>query len=76
MNAMVSLNALSVFVGSFIFSAVGLMTVKNGFFETAGLFVLFIITTMVFGMVILRTGGDKSSQRRDINTALRLALNV
>ncbi|GJQ59314.1 MAG: DUF2254 domain-containing protein [Candidatus Scalindua sp. AMX11] len=48
----VSQNALSTFVGAFIFSIVALTAVKNAYFEKAGLFILFILTTMVFGMVI------------------------
>ena len=48
----VSQNALSTFVGAFIFSIVALMAAKNAYFEKAGLFVLFILTAIVFGMVI------------------------
>jgi uncharacterized membrane protein len=48
-----SQNALSAFVGAFIFSVVALTAVKNGYFETAGLFVLFVMTALVFSMVIL-----------------------
>lgn len=47
-----SQNALSAFVGAFIFSVVALTAVKNEYFETAGLFVLFAITAMVFSIVI------------------------
>lgn len=49
----VSKNALSRFIGSFIFSIVGLTAVKNDFFEVSGLFVLFILTGLVFALVIL-----------------------
>lgn len=48
-----SQNALSAFVGAFIFSVVALTAVKNGYFEAAGLFVLFVITAMVFGIVVI-----------------------
>ncbi len=48
----VSQNALSTFVGAFIFSIVALMAAKNAYFEKAGLFVLFALTAMVFGIVI------------------------
>lgn len=48
----VSQNALSTFVGAFIFSVVALTAVKNGFFDQAGLFVLFVLTAFVFAMVI------------------------
>lgn len=49
----VSQRALSTFIGAFIFSIVGLVALKNGYFETAGSFVLFLLTVMVFGMVIV-----------------------
>ncbi|MBE0557372.1 MAG: DUF2254 domain-containing protein [Proteobacteria bacterium] len=49
----VSQRALSIFIGAFIFSIVGLITFKSGFFEAAGRFVLFLFTVAVFGMVIL-----------------------
>ncbi len=48
-----SQNALSTFVGAFIFSIVALNAVKNEYFQTAGLFILFVLTTIVFGMVII-----------------------
>ncbi|MGK2940649.1 MAG: DUF2254 domain-containing protein [Immundisolibacter sp.] len=47
-----SQNALSTFVGAFIFSIVALTAVKNNYFGTAGLFILFVLTAIVFGMVI------------------------
>lgn len=47
-----SQNALSTFVGSFIFSVVALTAAKNDVFETAGLFILFVLTIIVFSMVI------------------------
>ncbi|WP_269749768.1 DUF2254 family protein [Salinimonas marina] len=49
----VSQNALSTFVGAFIFSVVGLMAVKNAYYEKAGLFVLFVLTACVFAVVII-----------------------
>ncbi|OEF23668.1 DUF2254 domain-containing protein [Vibrio rumoiensis] len=49
----VSKNALSRFIGSFIFSIVALTAVKNEFFGVSGLFVLFILTGFVFALVIL-----------------------
>ncbi len=49
----VSQNALSTFIGAFIFSIVALTTVKNDFFEDAGLLALFGMTVIVFGLVIL-----------------------
>ncbi len=48
----VSQNALSTFLGAFIFSIVALVAVKNAYFDEPGLFVLFILTAMVFAMVI------------------------
>lgn len=48
-----SQNALSTFVGAFIFSIVALTAVKNGYFEKAGLFILFILTAIIFGMVVV-----------------------
>ena len=48
----VSQNALSTFVGAFIFSIVALMAAKNAYFEKAGIFVLFSLTAFVFGIVI------------------------
>lgn len=49
----VSQNALSTFIGAFIFSIVALTAVKNDFFEKAGLLALFVLTVLVFGLVIL-----------------------
>lgn len=49
----VSQNALSIFIGAFIFSIVALTVAKNDYFKTAGLFALFVLTVIVFGMVII-----------------------
>ncbi len=46
-------NALSTFVGAFIFSVVALTTLKNEYFESAGLFLLFALTVFVFALVIV-----------------------
>lgn len=48
----VSQNALSAFVGAFIFSLVSLIAVKNDVFGPAGLFTIFAMTILVFGVVI------------------------
>ena len=48
----VSQNALSTFVGAFIFSVVALMAIKNGYFEIAGRFTLFSMTVAVLGFVV------------------------
>lgn len=49
----VSQNALSTFIGAFIFSIVSLTALKNEFFGEAGVFTLFVLTTVVFAVVIL-----------------------
>lgn len=49
----VSQNALSTFIGAFIFSIVGLIAHLNGFYESSGKFVLFVITLCVFAIVVL-----------------------
>ncbi|WP_244907696.1 DUF2254 domain-containing protein [Nitrosomonas aestuarii] len=48
-----SQNALSTFVGAFIFSIVALTAVKNAYFDEAGLFILFALTVFIFGLVIV-----------------------
>ena len=48
-----SQNALSTFVGAFIFSVVAITASSNNFFEDAGVFLLFCLTCMVFFIVIL-----------------------
>ena len=48
-----SQNALSVFIGSFIFSIVAGVSLKNGFYGEAGLFTLFVFTLLIFALVIL-----------------------
>jgi len=49
----VSQNALSTFIGAFIFSIVALTAAKNDFFQTAGRFALFIVTASVFALVLV-----------------------
>lgn len=48
----VSQNALSTFVGSFIFSIVAIVTLKNSYYGEAGRFTLFALTLLVFAIVI------------------------
>lgn len=48
----VSQNALSTFIGAFIFSTVGLIAVMNGYYGKAGRLILFLITIAVFALVI------------------------
>lgn len=49
----VSQNALSTFIGAFIFSIVALMALKNSYYDKAGRFVLFALTLMILAMVII-----------------------
>lgn len=49
----VSQNALSTFIGAFIFSIVAQVALMNGYYENTGRFTLFIITIWVFVLVIL-----------------------
>jgi uncharacterized membrane protein len=49
----VSQNALSTFIGAFIFSIVALAATQNGYYGRAGLFALFVLTLLVFAVVIL-----------------------
>ncbi len=46
-------NALSTFVGAFIFSIVALTAFNNDYFGQPALFVLFLMTVIVFGVVIM-----------------------
>lgn len=48
-----SQNALSTFIGAFIFSIVALIALTNDYYEKAGRFSLFVITILVFVVVIL-----------------------
>ncbi len=49
----VSQNALSIYIGSFIFSIVASVAFKNGYYGKAGHFILFILTLVVFLLVII-----------------------
>lgn len=49
----VSQNALSVFIGAFIFSIVATVALNNGYFGKAGRFILFLFTILFFAVVIL-----------------------
>lgn len=49
----VSQNALSAFIGAFIFSIVSLVALQNSYYEKAGRFTLFVLTIVVFIIVIL-----------------------
>lgn len=48
-----SQNALSVFIGSFIFSIVATVALDNGFYGKSGIFILFLFTLSLFAFVIL-----------------------
>lgn len=49
----VSQNALSVFIGAFIFSIVATIALDNGYYNKAGRFILFLLTILLFVVVIL-----------------------
>ncbi|NND95668.1 MAG: DUF2254 domain-containing protein [Flavobacteriales bacterium] len=49
----VSQNALSIFIGAFIFSIVATIALDNGYYDKAGRFVLFLFTLLLFTVVIL-----------------------
>lgn len=49
----VSQNALSVFISAFIFGIVGSVAINNGYFGTAGRFVLFMGALAFFALIIL-----------------------
>jgi uncharacterized membrane protein len=49
----VSQNALSTFIGAFIFSIVALVALKNDYYDKAGRFVLFVLTLIVLAVIIV-----------------------
>ncbi len=49
----VSQNALSTFIGAFIYSIVALVALMNGYYEKAGRFALFVLTFIILVMVIV-----------------------
>ena len=49
----VSQNALSTFIGAFIFSIISLIALQNSYYDRPGRFVLFVLTLAVFAIVIL-----------------------
>lgn len=49
----VSQNALSTFIGAFIFSVVGISAAMNGYYGRAGRFTLFVLMVMVLVIVVL-----------------------
>ncbi|MHA6324868.1 DUF2254 domain-containing protein [Roseivivax sp. CAU 1753] len=48
-----SQTALSAFIGAFIFSIVGIIAIKVGYFAVAGRFALFLFTLAVYALVIV-----------------------
>ena len=48
-----SQNALSIFIGVFIYGAVALVALKNDVYDHAGRFALFVVSVLVFALVIL-----------------------
>lgn len=48
-----SQNALSSFIAAFIYSVVGIIAVKNSYYNNAGRFILFVLTIGAFVLVIL-----------------------
>ena len=79
----VSQNALSSFIGAFIYSVVSLIALMNGFYGTTGRFLLFLITIIVFCIVIINflrwidriaRLGRLSSTIEKVETATRDAL--
>lgn len=49
----VSKNALSIFMGAFIFTIVALVALKNDFYQRGGNFLLFVLTIAVLAWVVL-----------------------
>lgn len=48
-----SQNALSTFIGSFIFSTIALMALKNDYYDKSGRFVIFVLTLLILSIVII-----------------------
>ncbi len=48
-----SQNALSTFIGAFIFSVIALIAIENSYYDRAGRFALFALTVLLFFIVIL-----------------------
>ncbi|HEA53346.1 hypothetical protein LCGC14_0627050 [marine sediment metagenome] len=49
----VTQNALSAFIGAFIFSIVSLIAIQNQMFDSAGRFAIFALTLLVFAIVVI-----------------------
>ena len=48
-----SQNALSTFIGTFIFSIIALMALKNGYYDKSARFAIFVLTLIILAMVII-----------------------
>lgn len=48
-----SQNALSTFIGTFIYSIIALMALKNDYYNQTGRFVIFVMTLIILAMVIV-----------------------
>ena len=68
----VSQNALSAFIGAFIFSIVSLIVVENSYYDKAGRFTLFVLTLLVFAIVIITFVGWVDSIARLGDWEIRL----
>lgn len=49
----ISQNTLSSFIGAFVFSIVAIVVLENGYYGPAGRFLLFIISILIFAVIIL-----------------------
>ncbi len=49
----VSQNALSAFIGAFIFSIIALVAMENGYYDKTGRFTLFVFTVLAFAIVVI-----------------------
>lgn len=49
----VSQNALSTFIGAFIYSVVALIAMENGYYDKTGRFALFILTLLILTVVVV-----------------------
>lgn len=49
----ISQNALSTFVGAFIFNIIALMALKNGYYGKSARFAIFVLTLIILGLVIV-----------------------
>lgn len=78
-------NALSTFIGSFLFSIVGLIVLNAGGYADAGRFVLFVVTIGVVGLIVvsllrwidhLTKLGRVSETTREVEEAACMALQT